>query len=137
VQNVKDALKDPAKAKQLEEDSGMTRDQIEQFVKRFEKPKQPAAGPGGEITAEQGKDRTFDPNRSIADPIRQGVVSGRRERAAGSVAQDQISGQSQGTRVQPPAEWRTRFEAYQNTISGAAKPPAAPATTKDSRPNSP
>jgi hypothetical protein len=121
VRQIKDILQDPDRTKQLEKDSGLTRDQMEQFVRKFEKPKQSeSTRPGGEIEAKPGQDKTIDPSRTIADPIRSGVNSGRRERAAGGVAQDQITGQSEGARIQAPAEWRARFEAYRNTIAGAS-----------------
>ncbi len=44
----------------------MTREQMEQFVKKFEKPPKAEPGPGRNIEINpQTKDRTFDPNRKV------------------------------------------------------------------------
>ena len=46
----------------------MTRDEAEQFVKKFEKQEQPGpAGPGREIKAKPGEEKVFDPNRKAPE----------------------------------------------------------------------
>ena len=49
-----DALKDAATAKELEERTGMTKEQIEQFVKDYEKPKVGAGREGKEVEVKVG-----------------------------------------------------------------------------------
>ena len=99
---------------------------MEQFVERWKKqPPKAADGPGRSIETKPGRDAVIDPNRKLPDPISGARVSNRNDRAAGSVVQEKDLGNAQGTRTSAPAEFRSKFEAYTSSISGARKPPPA------------
>ncbi len=115
--------------KQLEEATGMSRQEIEQFVEKFQKPKDtgPSRDPG-QIEGKLGEPQRLDPNRKLPDQIRSPLVSGRGQRGPGSVVQDSLQDQTQGVRTQAPAQIRSRFEAYQSSISRSpAARPSKPA----------
>ncbi len=118
-------MKDPAKAKQLEEETGMSRDELERFVKKFDAaPKQPA-GAGRTLDVKPGENKTLDPLKPEGFPS--ATVSGRSQRGPNSVPQDAAGGLTQGLRGAPvPVEYQSRYEAYRGSISGRATRTATP-----------
>ena len=57
MRRVEDLLKDDQSTRKLEQETGMSRQQIEQFVDKWKKaPDRPAPGPGRTIEAKPGKD---------------------------------------------------------------------------------
>ena len=118
LRKIQDLLKDDAKARALEKETGMSRQELEQFVKKFEKAPHGDPGASRDLTATPGKDKTIDPNRTIADPLAGSTVSGRNQRGAGAVPQDPTAGGNvEGARTVAPVEFRSRFEAYQNSLN--------------------
>jgi hypothetical protein len=117
LRKIQDLLKDDTKARALEKETGMSRDELEQFVKKFDKAPQADPGAPRDLTATPGKDKTLDPNRKIADSLAGSTVSGRNQRGAGVVPQDTTGGNVEGARTVAPVEFRSRFEAYQNSLN--------------------
>ena len=68
LRKLQDLLKDDKFTPNVEKQLGMTKDEAEQFVKKFEKPEQPEpVGPGREIKAKPGEEKVFDPNRKAPE----------------------------------------------------------------------
>ncbi len=124
-------LKDDKFTPNVEKQLGMTKDEAEQFVKKFEKRDQPSpAGPGREIKVKPGQDKVFDPNRK-SDFNTTATVSNRNNRQGTTIPQDNLSGLSEGGRSTPPPELRRQFEAYMKGVAnskvvapGSPAPPA-------------
>jgi hypothetical protein len=118
----------------VEKELGMTRDEAEQFVKKFENRKQPGpATPGQEIKVKPGEEKVFDPNRKAPEFTTSASVSERNKRTGGSLPQDNLGGLSEGAKSTPPPELRKQYEAYKKALSAtrsrssaASTPPAKP-----------
>jgi hypothetical protein len=122
LRKIQDLLKDDAKARALEKETGMSRQELEQFVKKFDKAPQRDPGAARDLTASPGKDKTIDPNRTIDNPLAGSTVSGRNQRGPGIVPQDASGGNVEGARSVAPVEFRSRFEAYQNSLNHSSPP---------------
>jgi hypothetical protein len=123
LRKLHDLLRDEKAARRLEQDTGLTRQQMEQFAKKFEKAPQRPVGEGRDIAVAPGQDRVLDPGRTIPDPLPGQTVRTRNERGAGAVAPDQESGNRQGVRSIAPEEFRNKFDAYRKGISRSAPAP--------------
>ena len=134
LRELKDLINSGQDLSKIEESTGLSRDQIEQFVKKFEKPEREAAGEGRAVNSDQGNDQAVSPDRKLDSRVNQPLVSGRGNRGPGAVVQDTMRDQTQGLRSQAPAEIRSRFEAYQSSIS-RSKTKASP-TSKAPAPGS-
>ncbi len=130
LRTLHEAMQDDAKAKQLEDATGYTREQIEQFARRYEKVKSAPAGPGRNIDLKGADQTDAKPSGSFPglDPSTRFSTKNRRDR--GTAPQDQIRDNLEGIRLEPPPEWRGKFEGYKNKLArvvvpkSAAKPPA-------------
>jgi hypothetical protein len=131
LRKLHDLLKDDLTARQLEQETGLSRAQMEQFAKKFEKAPQAPAGEGRDIAVSPGQDQTLDPSRTIPDPLAGQTVPGRNRRGPGLLAPDPEGGNRQGIRSIAPQEYRSQFDAYRKRISRSAPAPApaAPATS--------
>lgn len=125
---IKELLKDDQKAKELEQETGMSRDELDQFVRKFDRAPDRPAGDARELPIEPGKNESLDPRQ--LGPLPGATVSSRSDRGPNTVPQDAAGGNTEGVRTAVPSEWRSRYEAYRNSISrgkGASAPrPAAP-----------
>ena len=124
LRELKDLIANGQDLSKIEESTGLSRDQIEQFVKKFEKSKREPSGEGRSVNADIGNDPGIDPDRKLDSRVTGPVVSGRGNRGPGAVSQDLMRDQNQGNRSQAPAEIRSRFEAYQSSISRSKTKPA-------------
>jgi hypothetical protein len=119
LRNVRELLQDPEAAKKLSEETGMSPDQIEQFVQKLEKDKVPkgAARPGEEIQVRPGQNQSVAPDRTLPglDPRTSYSTQSLRDR--GAVVQDDIRNNVETTRFIAPPEIRSGFEAYKSTLS--------------------
>ncbi|WP_406693396.1 hypothetical protein V5E97_20435 [Singulisphaera sp. Ch08] len=102
---------------ELEQATGMSREEMEQFVTKMKKLDKAPAGPGREIQVKPGVDRTFDPNRTLPELNPNARLGNRTDRAKGSVAQDDLRDNVQGARFEVPRELRSGFEAYKSSLS--------------------
>ena len=116
-------LKDDKAAKDLEEATGRSREELEQFAKKFEKPPATASRPGEEIEVkpEPGHLPKLDPRRKVAGPNADSKFSGRATREAGATVQDTLRGDSQAIRSEAPPEIRSRVEAYKSSLSRSGR----------------
>jgi hypothetical protein len=132
LRSLQDVLKDTAKTKELEDATGLSREQIEQFVKKYQKPKAGPAGPGREI------DLKSNPNSDVARPSSNlpGLDSStpfstRSRRASSNVATDEIRDNVESVRLEPPPEMRGKWQGYKSRLEKVRAPKRpAPASTK-------
>jgi hypothetical protein len=106
----------------------MTKDEAEQFVKKYEKSLRPkgAARPGQEIKLKPTeKERTFDPNRQAPEKLPDMATSTRNDRGGNVVPTDEVHGLAEGGGGAVPRSLRGRVKAY--TESLARSPVTAPA----------
>jgi hypothetical protein len=131
LRKLDEALKDDTKAKDLEKDTGLTREQVEQFTRKYKKIKQAPAGPGRDITLKADEQKGAGqasanlPGLDASTPF-----SSQTRRAAGSAPQDTMHDNVEGARDQPPVELRGKWAGYKNTLMKvpAPKSSGAPAT---------
>lgn len=107
----------------------MSRQEMEQFVKRFEKAPSREAGPGREIEVKPGQSRPKGPSSDLPDVLSGTRVSEGSARRSGSIPQDELQGLNQGTRSSVPPEFRARYEAYTKSLgrSKVVSPATRPA----------
>ena len=123
TRTIKDLLQENKFTPDLEQQLGMTRDEAEQFVKKFEKrPEQPPIGEGREIQASPGEEKVFDPARKAPEFNTSGIVSKRTERSGTALATDSMSGLTEGGRSAPPPELRRQWERYRKNLAGSKTP---------------
>jgi len=126
LNQIKDMLRDPRRAEELAEASGMSTDELSQFVRKFEKAPDFEPGEARTLEVEPGAPQQVDPDRLPAGPLPKATVSSRSQRGPNSVVQDEAGGNVQGVRTAVPPEYSSRFEAYRKGLSGGV-PAAAPA----------
>ncbi|MHC5542529.1 hypothetical protein ACYOEI_30255 [Singulisphaera rosea] len=117
LRKLEEMLKNNEVTPQIEQDTGMSREQMEQFVKRFKKAPQAEPGPGREIKIKPGEERKFDPNRKLPELGPNAPVSSRTIRGEGNAAGDDLRGNIEGTRLQVPPELKAGLEAYKSSLS--------------------
>ncbi len=125
LRKLKDILNSGQDTKPLEDATGMSRQEIEQFVKKFEAPEREPAGEGRDLQGDQHENKTMTP-RKVGDGLRNRVISTQGQRGPGSVSQDDFNNQTQGLRSQVPPELRSGVEAYQNSLSRMKSPASTP-----------
>ncbi len=134
IQRLQDLLKDDKFTPDVEKKLGMSKEEAEQFVKKYEKREQPGpAGPGRTIDVKPEKEKVIDPNRKAPKLNTNPTVSNRNQRQGGTILQDTMSGLSEGGKSAPPPELSKRFEAYKKSLSNSkvvapsgSTPPANP-----------
>ncbi len=120
LRKIQDLLKDDKFTPNVEKQLGMTRDEAEQFIKRFEKKEQPGtAGPARELKVKPGEEKVFDPTRKAPEFNSAATVSRSTNRPGSSIPQDNISGMNEGFKSTPPPEIRRQFRAYKESLSGS------------------
>jgi len=117
LNKLEDLLKRNQVTPELEQATGMSRDEMEQFVKKLKNVPKGPAGPGREIKVKPGAEQKFDPNRTLPELNPNARLGTRTDRTRGSVAQDQIRDNVQGARFEVPSELRSGFEAFKSSLS--------------------
>ena len=133
LRKLQDLLKDDKFTPDVEKKIGMSREEAEQFVKKFENRQQPGpAGPGRTIEAKPEKERVFDPNRPAPKFETKAISSNSASRTGTSIPQDNLSGLSEGGKSAPPIELRKKFEAYMKGVANAKStaPSGPPASNR-------
>jgi hypothetical protein len=133
LKNLADALKDDQAAKELEDRTGIPRERLEQFAKKFEKPKPGPAEPGREIEVKPGDQTPAKPGENLPGFDRTQRMDSKSIRERGTMPQDTVRNMQQGYRFEPPPEWRGRWEGYKSKLARshvlptrrAARTPAA------------
>jgi len=129
LRTVKDLLAKDAVTPDLEKETGMTREQMEQFVKKYEHVKSAPAGPGREITVNPGdRERTDQPSANLPGFGRQERYSTKSQKDRGQMVRDDVQNNLEGISFKAPPEFRSKFEGYRTSLartrSGASKKPA-------------
>jgi hypothetical protein len=119
LRSVQELLKDPDAAKKLAEETGMSPDQIEQFVQKFDKEKMPkgAARPGEEIQVKPGASRAVTPDATLPGLDPRSSFSTKSLRNRGAVVQDDARNNFETTRFMAPPEIRSGYEAFKSSLS--------------------
>jgi hypothetical protein len=130
LRTLNEALQDDARAKQLEKDTGLSREQLEQFSKRYEKVKSAPAGPGRNIDLKGGEQTDAKPSANLSGLESSTRFNTANRRGRGTAPQDQVRDNLEGARFQPPPEFRGKYEGFKNKLAkvvvpkGTPKPPA-------------
>ena len=93
----------------------MSREQMEQFVKRF-KPLKAAPGQGRDVEVEPGYERAFN-DEPTSTALDLGTVGDLATRSPANVVDDQQRDNVEGSRFVVPSELRSGFEAYKRSIA--------------------
>jgi hypothetical protein len=110
--------------------SGYTREQLEQFAKKYEKLKTGPAGPGREIEVKPGEEsKPSQPSPNLPGFDRTRRSSSKNITGKGTVAQDSMRENLQGARYEPPTEFRGKWEGFKSKLgrSKATSPARSPA----------
>ncbi|MFO0959183.1 MAG: hypothetical protein U0800_17425 [Isosphaeraceae bacterium] len=141
ARRVRDLLKNEDTAKQLEEETGMSRSDLEQFVDRFQKKEQAAGREASTLEANPTEDPDYQGGAQFPG-MKQGSSFGQRAaRGGGNMPQESAGGNVQGARSVAPSRVKSRYEAYLKSMSksasstpdSASRPPAAPAPSQPKR----
>jgi hypothetical protein len=134
LRTVKDLLAKDQVTPDIEKATGMTREQMEQWVEKYAGVKSPAAGPGREIPIKPGEqDEHNRPSANLPGIDRQNRFSTKNLKDRGAAPKDDVRNNLEGIRFTPPPEYRSKFEGYKSALaktrSAAARAarPAAPA----------
>lgn len=136
TRQISDLLKENRVTPDVEKELGMTRAEMEQFVKKYEKGKpRPAAGPGREIKVDpNAKGRTVGPDYKAAETLPDLAVSKSTSRSGNVAPTDTLSGLSEGAESAAPKAYQSKFNAYKSSLgraslSNAPRRPATPSPT--------
>ena len=115
------------KAKDLEQRDGISRSEIEQFVKKYEKLKSAPPGPGREINVKPGEQESAkpSPNLPALDPNTKFSTKTKTDR--GSMPQDEVQNNCRGPPL-PAASGiaSASTKEYKNRLSKVYGPKRAP-----------
>jgi len=124
LRTIKDLLENDAVTPDLEDATGMTKAEMEQFVKKYERVETEPAGPGREIEVTPGESGEGAGPSAGLPPLPNHARTTRNITDRGSMPQDDARGNIEGFRFAPPAEFRGRVESYKNALS-RSRPSAA------------
>ncbi len=118
--------------KDIEQATGLSREEIDQFVRKYEAPtedrraRQPQES-GEIVTGPGGEDR--ERRVTLPGETPDGKVLSRSGRGSGMVKDDEMRGNLEGARSRVPAALRARVEAYQRALSRTPASGGAPANS--------
>jgi hypothetical protein len=116
LRGLSDVLKDAAKVKELEDRTGMSKEQIEMLARKYEKPK---VGPGREareVEVKIGEQAPAGPGSNLpVSPSRR--INSTTIRNRGGIPVDKDRDNNEGIRNIPPAEWLRRNSEYHSTLA--------------------
>ncbi len=135
LRKLSDMLKDPNSAQELENRSGITREQLEHYATQFKKKVDPgAARPGSEFEAKPGEQTPGKPSANLPGLPASTRISSKSVRNRGTMPQDQVRGNLEGPRLEPPAEWRGKWQRYQNKLAKVVAPQRGSAPPSNPKP---
>jgi hypothetical protein len=129
LRKLHDVLNDPASAKELEDATGVSRERVEQFAKKFPNMKSAPAGPGREINVKPGEQTPAQPSPDLPGLDKSTRFTNKNVRERGTMPQDETHEHSEGIRFQPPPEWRGKMEDFKNRLAKVATPKRAASAT--------
>ncbi len=111
----------------------MSKEELNQFVQKFDKaPKGPVA-PGREIEVKPGKTEALDPNRRVSDLNSSTKLNTRTVQNRGVVPDDNLRGNQEGAKFEAPDALKARFEAYKKGTARQRSTRAAPRPARRGR----
>jgi hypothetical protein len=129
IRKLHDLLNDPASAKELEDETGVSRERIEQqFTRKFNVKSAPA-GPGREINVKPGDQTTAQPSPDLPGLDKSTRFTNKNVRERGTMPQDETHEHFEGIRSQAPPEWRGKMEDFKNRLAKVATPKRAATAT--------
>lgn len=128
LRKLRDVLDKNEVTPDLEKDMGMTRAEMEQFVRKFEKQQAAQPGPGREVEIKPGDGSAGSkPSKGLSGIDRNTSFSNRTSRNPNTMSKDEIRDNVEGVRFEVPSELRSKYEGYVNRLSrsrgAAARPP--------------
>ena len=114
----------------------MSRSEMDQFVKKFEKKRSDEpVGAGREIEVKPNDQPTSDkPSSSLGKIDRKSSFSSKSSREGNEAPKDQVRGNVEGLRVQVPSELRGPFEGYVKQLSRPRSAPSRKAQAQTKTP---
>ncbi len=122
-------MNDPSKAKELEDATGVTREQVEQFAKKYEKVASAPAGPGRDINVKPGEQTPAQPSADLPGLKPSTRFNSKNIRNRGTQPQDEIHDHAEGIRFEPPPEWRAKYEGFRNRLAKIVVTKGTPSAT--------
>ena len=101
----------------LLKDMNMSKEELNQFVKKFEKPPAGPSGPGREVDVKLKPGEKLDPNAKLPELKTTYSVSSQTGRDRGTAVRDTARNNVEALRSPPPVELRSGFDAYRNSLS--------------------
>jgi hypothetical protein len=99
-------------------DFGMSsKDELNQFVTKFDKAPKAAPGAGREIEVKPGKSQAVNPSTKLPDLAPNHSVSSKVIRERGGISQDSLRGNNETTRFAVPKEFEPGFNAFKNSLN--------------------
>jgi hypothetical protein len=119
LRKVQELLKDKDAASKLEQDTGMSREEMEQFVQKMQRDRVPKSADrqGQEIQVKPGTNSPAASNPTLPGLDPRTNFSTKTLRDRGAVVQDQVRDNAEDVRLIAPREIRSGFEAYKSTLS--------------------
>ena len=111
-------LNDPEALKDLEQRDGISRSDIEQFVRKYEKPKSAPAGPGREIKVKPGEQAPAKPSPNLPGLNPNTRFSTKTKTDRGSMPQDHVQNNFEDVRFRPPAELLRSTRVQEPALQG-------------------
>jgi hypothetical protein len=122
LRKLPDLLNDPNAVKKLE-DAGITRSQIEQWTTNYKKKASAAAArPGTELKLRPGEQTKAQPTANLPTLDPKMNFNSKNVRGKGTMPQDTVRGNLEGIRLEPPREFKSKWEAYKDKIGKAVAP---------------
>ena len=136
LRKLRDLLDKNQVTPELEKETGMSREDMEQFVKKFEKgAAKKAIDPGAELKAKPEGDAVMKPRTNLPGISNSARLDTKTLRDRGAVTRDQMRDNAESIRFLPPREYGASFEAYKNTLGRSRTlNPARPARRQSPAP---
>jgi hypothetical protein len=129
LRGLNEALNDPARLKELEERTGVSKERLEQFAKQYEKPKVAPGREAKDVEVKVGEQAPVAPGADLpgAQTKRFNLDAFRGNRG---IKQDESRGLNEGNRDEPPPELKERYFNYKSRLGRASRTssPRQPAT---------
>jgi hypothetical protein len=133
LRGLSDALKDAQIAKELEDATGKTKEQLEQFARKYEKPNVAPGREGKQVEVKVGEQQAAKPGTNL--PSVAVKSSTEKIRARGDMPQDRTRGNlNEGNRLPPPPELQDRVYGYNSRLGKMKVGSGRPAATKPANP---
>ena len=128
LRKLQEVLQDDTKAKELEQASGYSREQIEQFIRKYEKVKAAPSGPGRDINLKADDQKgAAQPSANLPGLSSSTPFSTKSRRGIGTAATDTLRDNVEAARFEPPPEMRGKWEGYKNKLMKVPAPKRTPA----------